>query len=206
MKAVCMAVMMIGVLALASGCTALTNTAPGGAVPLADLGTTATYDVLGPAVGTSTGGYLFGFIPVGMDNKSGAIATGTPSFYTPVQSAAIYNAIVVIENIDRHRQLGKAPFDAAYDGTKEVWGAIIASTLTTIAVFLPVVFVQDEAGQLFRDIAIAVVAAVTLSLFVSMTVIPMFSFKLFSNSTYYNIVPFTFRTNKFHFTINILFL
>ncbi len=90
------------------------------------------------------------------------------------------NAIVVIENIDRHRQMGKSPFDASYDGTREVWGAIIASTLTTIAVFLPVVFIQEEAGQLFRDIAIAVVAAVSLSLVVSLTVIPMFSFKLFS--------------------------
>jgi HAE1 family hydrophobic/amphiphilic exporter-1 len=90
------------------------------------------------------------------------------------------NAIVVIENIDRHRQMGKQPFEAAYDGTREVWGAIIASTLTTVAVFLPVVFVQEEAGQLFRDIAIAVVAAVSLSLVVSMTVIPMFSFKLFT--------------------------
>jgi HAE1 family hydrophobic/amphiphilic exporter-1 len=92
------------------------------------------------------------------------------------------NAIVVIENIDRHRQMGKTPFDAAYDGTREVWGAIIASSLTTVAVFLPVVFIQEEAGQLFRDIAIAVVGAVSLSLIVSMTVIPMFSFKLFSVS------------------------
>ena len=91
------------------------------------------------------------------------------------------NAIVVIENIDRHRQMGKTPFEAAHDGTREVWGAIIASTLTTVAVFLPVVFIQEEAGQLFRDIAIAVVGAVSLSLLVSMTVIPMFSFKLFSD-------------------------
>ena len=92
------------------------------------------------------------------------------------------NAIVVIENIDRHRKMGKSAFDAAYDGTREVWGAIIASTLTTVAVFLPVVFIQEEAGQLFRDIAIAVVGAVSLSLVVSMTVIPMFSYKLFSVS------------------------
>ena len=90
------------------------------------------------------------------------------------------NAIVVIENIDRHRKMGKSPFEASYDGTREVWGAIIASTLTTVAVFLPVVFIQEEAGQLFRDIAIAVVGAVSLSLVVSMTVIPMFAFKLFS--------------------------
>jgi HAE1 family hydrophobic/amphiphilic exporter-1 len=90
------------------------------------------------------------------------------------------NAIVVLENIDRHRGMGKNPFDAAYDGTREVWGAVLASTLTTVAVFLPVVFVKEEAGQLFRDIAIAVTCAVTLSLFVSVLVIPMLSEKLFS--------------------------
>jgi HAE1 family hydrophobic/amphiphilic exporter-1 len=90
------------------------------------------------------------------------------------------NAIVVIENIDRHRKMGKSAYDAALEGTKEVWGAIFASTVTTVAVFLPIVFIQEEAGQLFRDIAIAVVTAVTLSLFVSVSVIPMFSNKFFS--------------------------
>ncbi len=92
------------------------------------------------------------------------------------------NAIVVLENIDRHRKMGKSSFHAAYDGTKEVWGAILASTLTTVAVFLPVVFIKEEAGQLFRDIAIAVTCAVTLSLFVSVSVIPMFSERLFGLS------------------------
>ena len=94
----------------------------------------------------------------------------------------IDSAIVVLENIDRHRNMGKAAFKAAYEGTREVWGAILASTLTTIAVFLPVVFMQEEAGQLFRDIAIAVTSAVGLSLFVSVSVIPMFSKQLFSLS------------------------
>ena len=91
----------------------------------------------------------------------------------------IDSAIVVLENIDRHRNMGKSAFKSAYDGTREVWGAILASTLTTIAVFLPVVFMKDEAGQLFRDIAIAVTSAVGLSLFVSVSVIPMFSNQLF---------------------------
>jgi len=90
------------------------------------------------------------------------------------------NAIVVLENIDRHRKMGKSPGDAAYDGAREVWGAVLASSLTTVAVFLPVVFLADEAGQLFRDIAIAVSCAVTLSLIVSVTVIPMFSKKLYA--------------------------
>jgi hydrophobic/amphiphilic exporter-1 (mainly G- bacteria), HAE1 family len=77
------------------------------------------------------------------------------------------NAIVVLENIDRHRKMGKKAFNAAYDGTKEVWGAILASTATTVAVFLPVIFMQEEAGQLFRDIAIAITFAILISLFVS---------------------------------------
>ncbi len=83
------------------------------------------------------------------------------------------SAIVVLENIDRHRQMGKSFFNSAYDGTSEVWGALIASALTTIAVFLPIIFLSNEAGQLFKDIAIAVTSAVTFSLFVSISVIPM---------------------------------
>ncbi len=83
------------------------------------------------------------------------------------------SAIVVLENIDRHKKMGKAYLVAAYDGSNEVWGALIASALTTIAVFLPIIFLQNEAGQLFKDIAIAVTAAVSFSLFVSISVIPM---------------------------------
>ncbi|MEC7225800.1 MAG: efflux RND transporter permease subunit, partial [Candidatus Latescibacterota bacterium] len=74
------------------------------------------------------------------------------------------NAIVALENIFRHRQMGKSRAQAAYDGAREVWGAMLASTLTTVAIFLPIVFVEDEAGQLFRDIAIAVSCSVVLSL------------------------------------------
>ena len=88
------------------------------------------------------------------------------------------NSIVVLENIYRHRQMGKRRFDAAYEGTKEVWGAVLASTLTTIAVFLPIIFVQEEAGQLFRDIALAISAAVALSLVVAITVIPSMSSRI----------------------------
>ncbi len=82
------------------------------------------------------------------------------------------NAIVVLENIDRHRRMGKSAARAAYDGGKEVWGAVLASTLTTVAVFIPVLTIQEEAGQLFRDISLAIVASVVLSLVVSITVIP----------------------------------
>lgn len=88
------------------------------------------------------------------------------------------NAVVVLENIYRHYQMGDSPLRAAVRGTHEVWGAVVASTLTTLAVFLPVVFVEQEAGQLFRDIALAISCAVGLSLIVSVTVIPVASARL----------------------------
>jgi len=88
------------------------------------------------------------------------------------------NAIVVLENIYRHRQSGKRRIEAAYDGAREVWGAVLASTLTTIAVFVPVVFMKEEVGQLFGDIALAISCAVGLSLIVSITVIPALSAKI----------------------------
>ncbi len=82
------------------------------------------------------------------------------------------NAVVVLENIYRHREAGLSQRDAALKGTGEVWGAILASTLTTVAVFLPVIFIEEEAGELFADIAIAISTAVALSLIISVTVIP----------------------------------
>jgi len=90
------------------------------------------------------------------------------------------NAIVVLENIYRRIELGDSPMRAAWMGGREVWGAVLASTLTTAAVFIPVLTIQDEAGQLFRDIALAIVASVILSLIVSITVIPTFTSRLLS--------------------------
>jgi len=89
-------------------------------------------------------------------------------------------SIVVLENIYRHQQLGKRRRQAAYDGASEVWGAVLASVLTTVAVFLPVLFVQEQAGQLFRDIAVAVSAAVLISLVVSITLIPSLAARVLS--------------------------
>jgi hydrophobic/amphiphilic exporter-1 (mainly G- bacteria), HAE1 family len=88
------------------------------------------------------------------------------------------NAVVVLENIYRHFQRGDDPVRAAVHGVKEVWGAVMASTLTTLAVFIPVLFVEEQAGQLFRDIALAISAAVSFSLIVSITVIPTASSRL----------------------------
>ncbi|OQX31011.1 MAG: acriflavin resistance protein [Candidatus Sedimenticola endophacoides] len=92
------------------------------------------------------------------------------------------NSIVVLENIDRHRRLGKSPFQASYHGTREVWGAVLASTVTTVAVFLPVIFIEEEAGQLFRDIAIAITFSIIISLFVSVSVIPALTNRLYGLS------------------------
>jgi HAE1 family hydrophobic/amphiphilic exporter-1 len=83
------------------------------------------------------------------------------------------NSIVVSENIYRHLQLGSAPFEAAVKGSNEVAGAIFASTLTTISVFFPVVFLSGLAGELFRDFALTVSCALFASLVVALTVIPM---------------------------------
>ena len=87
-------------------------------------------------------------------------------------------AIVVLENIYRHLQMGKPRFEAARDGTREVWGAVLASTVTTVAVFLPIVFIQESAAQLFRDIALAISSAIVVSLAVAVTVIPSASAKI----------------------------
>lgn len=82
------------------------------------------------------------------------------------------NAIVVLENIARHKELGKDAFTAAQTGTREVAMAITASTLTTVAVFFPLVFVEGIAGQLFRDQALTVTFALLASLVVALTLIP----------------------------------
>ncbi len=85
------------------------------------------------------------------------------------------NSIVVLESIFRKRQDGQSLFAAAVNGTSEVGGAVVASTLTTVAVFLPIVFVEGVAGQLFRDQALTVTFSILASLVVAVTVIPMLS-------------------------------
>ncbi len=92
------------------------------------------------------------------------------------------NAIVVIENIYRHLETGKRAHVAAADGAREVAGAVVASTMTTMAVFLPILFIQETAGQLFKDIAYAIIASVALSLVVSLTVIPSAAARAFRRS------------------------
>ncbi|MGK7946054.1 MAG: efflux RND transporter permease subunit, partial [Microcystaceae cyanobacterium] len=85
------------------------------------------------------------------------------------------NAIVVLENVFSQMQQGKSPVKAAIDGTQEVWAAMLASTLTTVAVFAPIILVTGEAGQLFFDIGLALSTSVLISLFAAITLVPMLS-------------------------------
>lgn len=87
-------------------------------------------------------------------------------------------AIVVLENIFRLREAGHSRREAAYLGAKQVWGAILVSALTTVLVFIPILIMQLEAGQLFRDIAVAISVSVLLSLLVAITVIPALASRL----------------------------
>ena len=83
------------------------------------------------------------------------------------------NSIVVLESVHRHKEAGGRLSEAVYRGTKEVGMAVTASTLTTVAVFLPLVFVEGIAGQLFKDQALTITYALLASLLVALTVIPM---------------------------------
>jgi HAE1 family hydrophobic/amphiphilic exporter-1 len=83
------------------------------------------------------------------------------------------NSIVVLESIQRYREKGTDLYNAALKGTSEVAGAVTASTLTTVAVFFPIVFVEGIAGQLFKDMALTVTYSLLASLIVSLTLVPM---------------------------------
>jgi len=88
------------------------------------------------------------------------------------------NSIVVLENIERHRRLGLNRFDSALKGVQEVWPAVLASTMTTILVFLPILFIEEEAGQLYSDVAIAISAAILASMLVAVTLVPTLSARM----------------------------
>ncbi|MFP4607231.1 MAG: efflux RND transporter permease subunit, partial [Thiohalospira sp.] len=90
----------------------------------------------------------------------------------------IDNTIVVLENTERHRRLGLGRFESAVEGVREVWPAVLASTLTTVLVFLPILFIEEEAGQLYSDVAIAISSAILASLLVAVTLVPTLAARL----------------------------
>ncbi len=85
------------------------------------------------------------------------------------------NSIVVLENIYRHRAMGHSAIDSAIKGSQEVGMAITASTLTTLAVFIPILFVPGLAGQMFREMVLTIVFSLVVSLFVALSLVPLLS-------------------------------
>ena len=82
------------------------------------------------------------------------------------------NSIVVLESIENSWRKGLDRWQAAVDGVTKVWPAVLASTLTTVMVFIPIVFIQEEAGQLYSDVAIAISASILASMLVAIAVLP----------------------------------
>jgi hydrophobic/amphiphilic exporter-1 (mainly G- bacteria), HAE1 family len=120
------------------------------AIPISVVGTFSLLDLFGVSLNImSLGGLALG---VGM---------------------LVDNSIVVLENIFRHREEGKAPSLAAAAGAEEVQGAITASTLTTISVFGPIIYIEGVAGELFGALSLAVAFSLLTSLLVALTLLPM---------------------------------
>ncbi len=116
-------------------------------------------------IGTFLFMYLFGF----------TINTITLMALSLCVGLLIDDAIVVRENIVRHVQMGKSAHDAALDGTQEIGLAVLATTLSIVAVFLPIGFMGGIVGKFFHEFGITIVAAVLISMFVSFTLDPMLS-------------------------------
>ena len=93
------------------------------------------------------------------------------------------DAIVMLENIYRHIEMGKTPFQAAIDGSREITFAVIAMTLTLIAVYAPVSFAEGRTGKLFLEFALTLAGAVVVSGFVALTLTPMLCSKLLRHET-----------------------
>jgi HAE1 family hydrophobic/amphiphilic exporter-1 len=99
----------------------------------------------------------------------------------------IDDAIVVVENIYRHLDMGKSPMQAAFDGTKEIGLAVMATTFTIMVVFIPVAFMEGIVGRFFYQFGITVAFAVFISLFVAFTLTPMLSSRMLKKSSTDNI-------------------
>ena len=118
------------------------------------------------------------------------------------------DAIVVLENIYSKIEEGLSPWEAALEGSKEIYFAVISTTVTLAAVFLPVIFLQGITGQLFREFGIVVAGSVIISAFVSLTLTPMLSSKLLkgghSKPWFYNVTEpfFVWMTTAYENSLN----
>ncbi len=106
------------------------------------------------------------------------------------------NSIVVLESIELERGRGVDRFRAAVNGVRQVWPAVLASTLTTVLVFLPVAFIEQEAGQLYSDIGIAISASIMASMLVAITVVPTAAARLSFSARHARAASTLTQTNK----------
>jgi multidrug efflux pump len=134
---------------------------PSVAVPLSLIGTFAVM-------------YLAGFSINNLSLMALTIATGF----------VVDDAIVMIENIARHRELGETPLNAALKGAREIGFTIISLTISLIAVLIPLLFMTDVVGRLFREFAITLAVAILISAFVSLTLTPMMCAKLLKDDAH----------------------
>ncbi|MDN4165618.1 efflux RND transporter permease subunit [Cytophagales bacterium LB-30] len=138
--------------------------------------------------------YLFGFSINILTLLGIVLATGL----------VVDDAIVVLENIYQKIENGMQPREAGFEGAKEIYFAIISTTITLAAVFLPIIFLQGITGRLFREFGIVVAGSVIISAFVSLTLTPMMSTRLLKQRTshgkFYEVTErfFTNLTNAYH--------
>src|SRR5688500_17702104 len=130
-------------------------------IPSYSTGSTPTYSVLASFIAV----WALGFRLETMSLLGLSLAIGI----------LIDDAIVVRENIVRHIEMGKDHFRAAHEGTNEIGLAVAATTFSIIAVFVPIAFLEGEAGQWFKPFALTIACAVLVSLFVSFSLDPMLS-------------------------------
>ncbi|MGJ8514510.1 efflux RND transporter permease subunit [Carnimonas bestiolae] len=119
-------------------------------------------------IGTFAAMYLFGFSVNNLSLMALTIATGF----------VIDDAIVVLENIIRHLERGKPPLKAALEGSHQIVFTVISLTISLIAVLIPLLFMQDVIGRLFREFALTLTCAIVISAFISLTLTPMLCAKL----------------------------
>jgi HAE1 family hydrophobic/amphiphilic exporter-1 len=139
---------------------------------LRTLGASAVVSVAIPVCGFATA--------LGMQALGRTINVVSLAGITFAIGMVVDNSIVALESIDTWRTRASDTRIAAYRGIREVWGALIASTATTVAVFIPIVLWEGEVGELLRDVAVAIAVAVSASLVVSVLVIPSLAARLLS--------------------------
>ena len=146
---------------------------PGVAVPLSLLGTFAIMKLIG----------------FSLNNLSLIALTISTGF-------VVDDAVVVLENISRHLEMGKKPMEAALQGTKEVQFTVISMSISLIAVFIPILMMGGLIGRLFREFAVTLSVAILLSLIISLTVTPMMCSLLLSQQKKKSRHFFILQTNR----------